>query len=363
RWGRARLTVTYDDSVVQTISYDVIKPEPQADADLGNFLFTKQWFTDTNDPFHRAPSVMTYDRGHNRIVTQDARAWIAGLQDEGGSGSWVAAAMKEFGEPKKEEVEKLGQFVDGVLWGGIQYKDGPWQYGVRKSLFYYDTNAFPNYYDPNIRYGGWTSWSKRDSERIDRAYNYPHVVAAYWTMYRLARNHPSLVTNHPWDWYLEQAYQTTKFLSKRGDNGDPLVGYIDTGLMEGDIFVLLVKDLKRENWTEKAIELESAMKARADVWKGRAYPFGSEMAWDSTGQEEVYAWTKFFGYDDKSEGSLDSILVLAAYREHPDDFYLLRVGYGGAMGALSNIDPDGFAAAAFHSSPSLMRWDTHTGDY
>ena len=409
RWGRARLTVTYDDSVVQTISYDVIKPEPQAVADLGNFLFTKQWFTDTNDPFHRAPSVMTYDRGHNRIVTQDARAWIAGLQDEGGSGSWVAAAMKEFGEPKKEEVEKLGQFVDGVLWGGIQYKDGPWQYGVRKSLFYYDTNAFPNYYDPNIRYGGWTSWSKRDSERIDRAYNYPHVVAAYWTMYRLARNHPSLVTNHPWDWYLEQAYQTTKFLSKRGDNGDPLVGYIDTGLMEGDIFVLLVKDLKRENWTEKAIELESAMKARADVWKGRAYPFGSEMAWDSTGQEEVYAWTKFFGYDDKSEVSLDSILgymptvpnwgyngnarrywdfyygaapggqlerqihhygsginaipVLAAYREHPDDFYLLRVGYGGAMGALSNIDPDGFAAAAFHSSPSLMRWDTYSGDY
>jgi hypothetical protein len=60
---------------------------------------------------------------------------------------------------------------------------------------------------------------------------------------------------------------------------------------------------------------------------------------------------------------INAIPVLAAYREHPDDFYLLRVGYGGAMGALSNIDPDGFAAAAFHSSPSLMRWDTYSGDY
>ena len=409
KWGRARLTVTYDDGLVQTISYDVIKSEAQTVADLGNFLFTKQWFTDTNDPFHRAPSVMTYDRGHNRIVTQDARAWIAGLQDEGGAGSWVAAAMKESGQPKKEEVEKFQQFVDGVLWGGIQYKDGERQYGVRKSLFYYDTNAFPNYYDPQIRYGGWTSWSKRDSERIDRAYNYPHVVAAYWTMYHLARNHTGLVTNHPWDWYLEQAYQTTKFLSKRGPNGRSLVGYIDTGLMEGDIFVLLVKDLKREGWNEKAAELEAIMKERADVWKGRAYPFGSEMAWDSTGQEEVFAWTKYFGYDDKGEVSLNSILgymptvphwgyngnarrywdfyygaapggqlerqihhygsginaipVLAAYRERPDDYYLLRVGYGGTMGALSNIDPDGFAAAAFHSSPALLKWDAYSGDY
>jgi len=409
KWGRARLTVNYSDGLVQTIGYDVIKPEREAVADLGNFLFTQQWFTDTNDPFHRAPSVMTYDRGHDRIVTQDARAWIAGLQDEGGSGSWVAAAMKEFGEPNHAEVDKFQQFVDGVLWGGIQYKEGPLKYGVRKSLFYYDTNEFPTYYDPKIHYGGWTSWSKRDAERIDRAYNYPHVVAAYWTMYRLARNHPGLVTNHPWDWYLEQARQTTEFLFKRDAGGNSLVGYIDTGLMEGDIFVLLLEDLKREGWAEKAAELEKDMNERVTVWKSRAYPFGSEMAWDSTGQEEVFAWTKYFGYDDKSKVSLDSILgymplvpnwgyngnarrywdfyygaapggrlerqihhygsginaipVLAAYREHPNDFYLLRLGYAGTMAPLSNIDRDGFAAAAFHSSPSLMKWDTYSGDY
>jgi hypothetical protein len=45
QWGRARLTLTYDDGLVQAISYDVIKSETQAVADLGNFLFTKQWFT------------------------------------------------------------------------------------------------------------------------------------------------------------------------------------------------------------------------------------------------------------------------------------------------------------------------------
>jgi hypothetical protein len=409
KWGRARLALTYDDGLVQTISYDVIKPEAEAVADLGHFLFTKQWFNDPNDPFHRSPSVMTYDRAHNRIVTQDVRVWIAGLEDEGGAGSWLAAAMKEFGQPKKEEVEKFQQFVDGVLWGGIQYKDGPLKYGVRKSLFYYDTNAFPDYYNPEIPYGGWTSWNKKDAENIGRAYNYPHVVAAYWSMYRLARNYDGLVTNHPWDWYLDHAFETMKFLTGRNADGRYNVGYINTGLMEGDIFLMLLKDLKREGWTEKAAELETAMKARADRWDHEAFPFGSEMAWDSTGQEEVFAWCNYFGFADKAQVTLNSILgymptipnwgyngnarrywdfyygaapggqlerqihhygsginaipVLTDYREHPDDYYLLNVGYGGTLGPLSNIDQDGFAAAAFHSSPSLMKWDAYSGDY
>jgi Family of unknown function (DUF5695) len=50
------------------------------------------------------------------------------------------------------------------------------------------------------------------------------------------------------------------------------------------------------------------MRERADRWKSEAYPFGSEMPWDSTGQEEVYAWTKYFGYRDKTEVTLNAIL-------------------------------------------------------
>jgi len=33
------------------------------------------------------------------------------------------------------------------------------------------------------------------------------------------------------------------------------------------------------------------------------------------------------------------------------------------MGALSNIDQEGFASAAFHSFPSTLRWDAYSGDY
>ena len=409
RWGRARLALVYDDRTTQSISYYVIKPSAQAVADLGNFLFTRQWFDDPNDPFHRSPSVMSYDREANKIVTQDSRVWIAGLGDEGGSGSWLAAAMKQFGQPRREEIAKYEQFIDRVLWGGLQYKDGPNRYGVRKSLFYYSPQDVPDYkYDPALNWTTWTSWKKTDAESIGRGYNYPHVIAAYWSMYRLARNHTGLVTNHSWDWYLDQAYETARFMFSRRADGRRRVGYVELGLMEGDVLVALLDDLKREAWREKAQVIEDLMKQRTDRWKQDPYPFGSEMAWDSTGQEEVYAWCKYFGHDDKALVSLNSIIgymptvphwgyngnarrywdflyggkirrierqlhhygsglnaipVLAHYREHPDDEYLLRVGYGGTMGALSNIDREGFASAAFHSFPSTLKWDPYSGDY
>ncbi|HKR22733.1 MAG TPA: DUF5695 domain-containing protein [Pyrinomonadaceae bacterium] len=409
KWGRARLLITYDDNTKQSINYYITKPASEAVNDLGNFLMTKQWFVDPNDPFKRSPSVMSYDRESNKIVTQDSRVWIAGLGDEGGSGSWLAAAMKQFGQPKKEEVAKYEQFIDNVLWGGLQYKDGPNKYGVRKSLFYYSPADVPGFqYDQSLNWTTWTSWKKTDAESIGRGYNYPHVVAAYWSLYRLARNHKDLVTNHSWDWYLDQAYQTTKFMFSRQSNGRRRVGYVELGLMEGDVVLEVLKDLKREGWTEKANDVETLMKERADRWIKEAYPFGSEMAWDSTGQEEVYAWCKYFGFDDKALVSLNSIIgymptvphwgyngnarrywdflyggkirrierqlhhygsglnaipVLSHYREHPDDFYLLRVGYGGTMGALTNIDQEGFASVAFHSFPNTLKWDPYSGDY
>ena len=180
------------------------------------------------------------------------------------------------------------------------------------------------------------------------------------------------------------------------------------GQMEGDIFIQILDDLKREGMKAQADSLEAKMRERAEHWKSEPYPFGSEMPWDSTGQEEVDAWMKYFGYNDKAEITLNAILgydpaiphwgyngsarrywdflyggkykrierqlhhygsginaipVLAAYRENPEDFYLLRVGYGGTMGALTNIDQDGFASAAFHSFPDMLKWDPLSGDY
>jgi hypothetical protein len=389
----------------QVLAYYVTKPAAEVVSNLGQFLFSKQWYENPNDPFKRSPSVMSYDRAKDKIVDQDARVWIAGLGDEGGSGSWLAAGMKLFGQPTKAEVAQYDRFIDGVLWGGIQYSDGPRKYGVRKSLLYYDPKDKPDFaYDPALNWTSWTSWNKEASESTGRAYNYVHVVAAYWSMYQVARNHEGLAAK-PWDWYLNQAWNTMMFLTDPANK----VGYTNVGLMGASTFTLALEDMKREGLTEKVSALEARMKVRADRWAAQAYPFGSEMAWDSTGQEEVFAWTKYFDHDTQALTALSSVVgympliphwgyngsarrywdfiyagapgaryerqlhhygsglnaipALAQFREQPDDLHLLRIGYAGTMGALTNIDQEGFASVAFHAFPESLRWDAYSGDY
>ena len=403
KWGRSRLTITYENGLVQTVNYKVLKPQRQVLKDLGSFLVTEQWFDRKNDIFNRNPSVISYDYFEKKQVTQEKRVWIAGLSDEGGNGSWVATMMKQLIEPDKKEIKKLQGFVNGVLDGGIQYNEGDHKYGVRKSMFYYDPKKVPDgTYNPNIKFGGWESWSKKEARSVGRSFNYTPVAAVHWMLYRLARNYEGLVTNHDWKWYLKRAYQTAMAMEEYASY------YAKFGQMEGTVYVMILEDLKREGWTDLADKYEQMMKKRADYWKTLAYPFGSEMPWDSTGQEEVFAWCRYFGYNEKAKITLDAVTgymptvphwgyngsarrywdflfagklqrlerqlhhygsglnaipVLTAYRDNPDDIYLLRVGYGGLMGAISNVTEDGFGPCAFHSFPETLEIDGYSGDY
>ena len=402
RWGRARLSISYADDRVQTVSYFVTKAATQAVADLGRFITTRQFYDDENDPFDRAPAILSYDRETDGIVTQESRAWIAGMSDEGGAGSWVAAMMKQLDNPTREEVEKLEQVVDETIVGKLQLACGKQAGGVRKSLFYYEPEQFPGYYDASIDWQSWTSWSKEEAKSLERSYNYPHVAAVHWVLYRLARNHQGLVKAHDWRWYLERAFLTAIAMVRDAPH------YAQFGQMEGEVFLEILKDLEREKMTPQAEQLEALMNERTDHWRSLPYPYGSEMAWDSTGQPEVYAWLRYFGHDEEAAATREVILgydpaiphwgyngnarrywdflyagklrrierqihhygsalnavpLFDAYRANPGDFHLLRVAYGGLMGAMTNIDEEGFGSAAFHAFPDAMRFDALSGDY
>ena len=402
RWGPARLAIEYADGETQTVSYSVTKTLEQVAADLGRFATTRQWHEGKGDPFGRSPAILTYDSEKKAIVTQDQRVWIAGMSDEGGAGSWVAAMMKQLDHPDRAEIAKLERMVDTTVVGRLQVADGPRKGAVRKSLFYYDPRRFPGAYDPARNWTTWASWSAKDAADLGRAYNYPHVAIGHWVLYRLARNHVGLVGVHPWRWYLDWAYLTIVAMMRDAPD------YADFGLMEGDVFVDILKDLKREGLTDEATTVERLMKARADHWRTLAYPFGSEMPWDSTGQAEVYAWMRYFGYQPQADVTRDVILgydptipgwgyngnarrywdflyggktarierqihhygstlnavpLFDAYRTDPADTHLLRVAYGGWMGGITNVDRDGFSSAGFHAWPDMMTWDAYSGDY
>lgn len=303
-FGRVRLAINYTSGQIQTVHYYIVKSGPETLADLGNFLTTEQYFTDTTDPFGRAPSVISYDYSLKATVLQDQRVWIAGLSDEAGAGSFLAAAMKQAAQPNADEVAKLEAFVDGVLFKTIQPDDGT--YAVRKSIFYY---GLPNYtYSSEIDWTTWESWTEDEAYATDRAYDYVHVAATYWAIYRAGRAYPDLLSQHTWGWYLNQSYSTVMSAMAQDTNGNWLVGYSTDGLMGETVFGELLKDLKREGWSDEASNLEDKMRARVELWSTMTDPFGSEMAWDSTGQEGVYYWSKYFGYDAMAKKTLGTVL-------------------------------------------------------
>lgn len=281
-YGRVRLTINYDDGTQQTIHYNVVKSAPDVLSDLGEFLTTSQYYTDTSDPFGRAPSVISYDRSVNDYVLQDNRVWIAGLSDEAGAGSFLAATMKQAFQPNADEISKLEDFIQQVMWGRIQISDGSSDnYAVRKSLFYYGLSGYD--YNSSINWGG--AWDKSEAYSTSRAYDYVHVSAAYWGLYRAARDFPDLVTQQTWEWYLNQAYETVMKCTEQDSSGNWLVGYANDGLMGETVWAEILKDLDREGLSNETTLFEARMQARAEYWNSEAVPFGSEMAWDSTGQE------------------------------------------------------------------------------
>lgn len=397
--GRTRLVATYADGSTQSIHYDITQPEATAVQRLGAFHAAMQWYDDPNDPFHRTDSFMQFDRDTGKIVLQHSHTWFVGLSDEIGAGPSVAVATKNLGQPDPTQVARLEDYVNHTLWGRLQNPD----YGVKASLFYYDPKEFPHYY--TVRGG----WDKARTETTWRAYNYPHVAAVYWSLYRLARTHTGLVKQQTWEWYLRQAYGTAMALQVQSGPRRDHYGLAQFGLMVGSVFPEILNDLKREGWTKEADAMEAFMRERADHWRSLKYPYGSEMPWDSTGQEEVYTWSRYFGYDDKADVTLNAILgymptvpnwayngaarryfdapvngtrwpdivrmtnhygsalnsipVLDAYRRHPDDLRLLRVGYAGMSQVAANIDARGFGSYGFDADPRILQFDPYTADY
>ncbi|KAK2028026.1 hypothetical protein LX32DRAFT_721074 [Colletotrichum zoysiae] len=401
-WGRAKITISYEDGKSQAIHYFITKPAPEAVSDLGHFLTTAAHYTDETDPFGRAPSIMGYDREVNAIVKQDARVWIAGLSDEGGTGAYVAAATKIFVQPVEREVEILDEFIHETVLGTIQ---PPESFAVRASAFYYEPGSVNYTYNPDFDWTSWASWSKERAYTTVRAYNYVHPVVAYWSLYRVARDYPQMKTRSEWSWYLNQAYNTVQHCLA---DGAPDCDYGLTGLMGETVFAELLEDLKRENMTQEAAAFEDSMRFRAEFWETLAVPFGSEMAWDSTGQEGVYYWANYFGlkatatkainsiaaymptvahwgwngnarrywdfnYAAKYEATerqihhygsgLNSLPMLHYFERNPADFNAIRVAFAGNTAPLTNIDTAGCPSAAFHSFPENLRWDPYTGDY
>ena len=411
-YGQVRVSLNFANGDVATAHYYVYGSNADQLDKLGKFRLAKQWYNNESDYFHRGPGIISYDNKKKQQVLDDPRAWVAGLSDEAGSGSYVSAAAKQLGRPNKDEIALLEKFATRTLWGRLQISEPGQNYGgVKKSLFYYDRNLEgQGVYNSAIDHS--QTWPAEEANKLSRSYNYPHPVVVYWTLYRLARNNVGLTTV-PWIWYLDRCYDT--IIAMRDLAGIGGEGYSQFGLMEGSYFEQVLRDLEREGATNntlasRADTVRTFMKQRADIWNSEQYPYGSEFPWDNTAQEEVYLWSRYFRNDRVALGTIETLMAIMASVPHwgysgsgrdlwdmlyagqtgngarierifhhykgaqsalplitqffayPKDIFMLRAGYGGVVGPLTSIGEDGFGSSGYHTRPDYLAWDPLSGD-
>ncbi|CAL8460615.1 g144 [Coccomyxa elongata] len=451
-YGRCRLEVLFNESSSLAVHYFVLPPLRAHVDKFGAFLASRAWLGPDQgiDPFGRTHSVMPWDRDLQQHVMQDPRAFVVGLSDEAGAAANVALAVKARQSPKPEEAARLDEYIQRTLWGVDQDIPFPVSLqdhasgGIRASLFWVPTpgtseEPMPGYEYEQSSLSGWIWNRERAVESLGRAYNYPHQTAVYHSMYRLAADNDLVASSRPALWYLQQAALTIKGMWSVAK------WYTQFGLMAGSVFRDVLRDLELEGLHEDAAMVRGIMYNRTAVgftynsslpcplppgpcgckqggpgqflyrcrpWTDNEFPFGSEFAWDSTGQEEIYVWGKYFGKDDVAATALDAILafmpnvpnwayngaalgigdfsnnakltpyggwervlqhyraglnaipLLEEYRAAPEgNVHLLLTGLGAVAGQLPNIDLHGQPSMAFHGDPSLMRHDPYSGDY
>eukprot|EP00966_Prymnesium_polylepis_P307784 7112679-Prymnesium_polylepis.1 len=320
----------------------------------GAYASREAWLpASTPDPWHRTPAFMGSDAERTGdgisagALVDEPRIFMDGLSDEAGAAAPLAMAAKQLGAPVASEVAQLEEYVHETLWtppgaNRSHYLQGR-DYAVRASMAFWSDElqaepqaaraAAPALAAACIQC--WSSCPKRrdccnwmpggaalhtpPSTKLSRglstrpravrlaersletwrAYNYPHVVVVYWSLYRLARHYsPPLARRASWQWYLLQAARTAAAMWTFGGKG---TGTSQWGLMVGSIFRRVLVDLEREiaaadeasGVNVTAIEeARNAMQllrgARMRRWLAMEFPYGSEFPWDSTGHEEIH---------------------------------------------------------------------------
>merc|ERR1712167_355747 len=103
-----------------------------------------------------------------------------------------------------------------------------------------------------------------------RGFNYPHQIAVWYSLYRVARNHPKIHTTRSWEYYLERAANTTIRL------GYARIGYMD-GTVTREVLRSVLEEAKEAKgsglWTLLGQHILAGEKSRADYFVTAPNPY------------------------------------------------------------------------------------------
>ena len=193
--------------------------------------------------------------------------------------SFLAAKNAEY--PVQKEVEVLDVYIDKFVWGGLQRSEHEeYAYGIY-GIPDWHQNRYSSKRGPDGRIHLW------------RAYDYPHIVLLYWSMYKVAKNYRHIKTKLKPQVYLERAYRTALALFTLPEEIDEWSA-LKTGFYNEKVMEEIFNELEETGQQEKAYRLRHWWERKTACFiNGDTDIFGSEYPFDTTGFESTHAFAKY----------------------------------------------------------------------
>ncbi|WZH35577.1 MAG: DUF5695 domain-containing protein [Microbacterium enclense] len=205
-----------------------------------------------------------------------------GLGDDWGLPHGEFLAEKLVALPVASQVEALNKYLDVAVWQTLMGNT--------------DANAAPKY----TVYDFWEQGKPGSANTTPayRGYAYPHVYNTFFSMYKIAKQNPNLISYaHTPKWYLQTTYGIFKELYD-----GPVAYNWHTGLMGELTTPDLIRALRAEGLNTEANDVEAKMATKYSNFSSNKYPYGSEYSYDNTGEEAVYTLAKLNLNGDTANG-------------------------------------------------------------
>jgi len=276
--GEQTVTIHYGDGERMALSFFSMGKLDELIDRHAAFIADNHFETNPDDPCYHGLLMwdMTLKSRINATCNPYRDDWWAGGSDEIGLVSGLFLSEKNVYRPEEAQLKVLDLYLSDFVEERLTEQPG---YRVHRMVPWFQM------FEP---------WAGHGADDVWRAFNYVHVVNTYFNMYRIQRlcGYPYL---KPAAHYLGQAYQYTKamFTYWMFPEG---VGATEYGNMgELTIPLDLADALALEGMAAEAEWVKETAAAKAAFFGKAAYPFGSEMAYDSTAYEAVYAYAKGAG--------------------------------------------------------------------
>lgn len=284
RLGENRLTVRFGDERRMHLEFFSTEPVETLIAKRAAFIASHQhrdpslWYDGLLAEWALDTQVTLGPDNYDRI--KGWRIYEVTCDDPGLSKpAFLASKNAEF--PVQAEVDALDYYIRSFVWGGLQR--------TTEETFSYGIYGIPDWktnresQDPG----------RTGRQHLWRIYDYPHVTLMYFSMYRVAKDHPHIRTANGAANYLRRAYGTALAMFTVPWEIERWSAY-ETGLMNELVIVDLLEALEAEGMREEAERLRPHWERKVRTFvNDRPDLFRSEYAFDTTGFEATHALAKY----------------------------------------------------------------------